>query len=47
MATERFLMTLQKFIVQRGEPDIIQCGKRSNYVGVEKDKIYTMLTMIL
>ena len=46
MATDRFLMTLRRFIARRGEPNAVRCNKRSNFVGVEIDKLYTILTMI-
>ena len=37
MTTDSFLMTLQRFIAQRSEPDIIWCGNESNFFGNEEE----------
>ena len=37
MKTDSFLMTLQRFIAWRGEPDIIWCDNGSNFVGIKKE----------
>ena len=37
ITTHSFLMTLRRFIAQRGEPDIIWCDNGSNFASVQKE----------
>ena len=37
MTIDSFSMTVRRFIAVRGEPDIIWCDNRSNFVGVKKE----------
>ena len=37
MTTDRFLMTVRRFIARRREPDIIWCDNGSNFIDVEKE----------